>query len=88
MVVEEKHVQLAVIDPEEVHIVYHLISDGEHYGVSCCRYGADASDPRQYAEVKNLTESRELAQACMEKLAEKLVFPVHLLDVLQDEYGE
>ena len=85
MILEATNSKIDILSVIRVNITYNLTTDGRYYGIECYREGADASNPRDYASVARLTQSRDEAEVFLRKIIEKNVFPVHLKDIIEDE---
>lgn len=86
MIIEATHSKIDILSISRVNVTYNLTCDGTYYGIECYLEGARCDNPREYASVFRLTRDRSEAERCFKKLAEKNVFPVHLKDVLEDEF--
>ncbi len=87
MILEATHSKIDILSINRVNVTYNLTCDGSYYGIECYLEGARCDNPREYASVPRLTCDRSEAERYLKELIEKNVFPVHLKDVLEDEFG-
>lgn len=80
--------RVKVSDTRQLLVVYNLIRSGEAYDIECFLDGEIAKSSNDYCYIKGITKEKEVAGNFIHKLAKGQVLPIHIKDIVEDEFYE
>lgn len=71
---------------EQLVVCYNLLSEKSEYSIECFLENATEKNIRTYYKADGFTKNRKEAIAFVEKIAKYEMLPIHLPDLLMDEF--
>ena len=77
-----------VIKTENVQVVYNLIFKNALYSIECYKDGSSRKNPNEYCYLEDITDDEGEAEIFLYQMAKGKVFPLHIIDMVEDYFKE
>lgn len=80
-------VQVEKESKEQMVVCYDLLLEENDYSIECYVEDAKVRNIHTYSKVNQFTSDREAALLFTKKIADASLLPIHLVDVVSDEFN-
>lgn len=76
----------AVLNNEEISVIYNLIFQNALYSIECIKEGTSKQNNNNYCIAENITDDEGEAESFLFTLVKSKVLPVHIKDMVEDYF--